>query len=164
MLNEISAICFARRCAIRRSSIIVGEFRGSGEAKEAVRACIRGHNSMATAHFSTPREAIEGTAKLLIEEGMNLPLNLAIADVASAFDIVVQMFGDPIRGVIMIESVTEVVVDQDRVGYRDIIRWVPRGKDYLDGEWEFAHGLSPALVKKLCKHISIDSLKGVGLA
>jgi pilus assembly protein CpaF len=154
------------RTSLRYSPVVimVGEFRGSGEAKEAVRACIRGHNSMATAHFSTPREAIEGTAKLLIEEGMNLPLNLAIADVASAFDIVVQMFGDPIRGVIMIESITEVVVDHDSVGYRDIIRWVPRGKDYLDGEWESAQGLSPALVKKLCKHISIDSLKGVGLA
>jgi pilus assembly protein CpaF len=143
--------------------IIVGEFRGTGEANEAVRACIRGHNSMATAHFSTPRGAIEGTAKLLIEEGLSVSLTQAISDVATAFDIVVQMFGDPSRGVIMIESVTEVVVDQDRAGYRDIICWVPRGKDYLDGDWELTRGLSGALVKKLCKYISKDELKGAGL-
>ena len=78
--------------------IIVGEFRGTGEANEAVRACIRGHNSMATAHFSTPRGAIEGTAKLLIEEGLSVSLTQAISDVATAFDIVVQMFGDPSQG------------------------------------------------------------------
>lgn len=143
--------------------IIVGEFRGAGEANEAVRACIRGHNSMATAHFSTPRGAIEGTAKLLIEEGMNVPLVQAVSDAASAFDIVVQMFGDPSRGVIMIESVTEVIVDQANVEYRDIIRWVPRGKDYLGGAWELARGLSDALARKLCKYISEDELRGVGL-
>jgi pilus assembly protein CpaF len=144
--------------------IIVGEFRGAGEAKEAIRACMRGHNSMDTAHFSSPREAIEGTAKLLLEEGMNLPLDVAVSTVASAFNIVVQMFGDAVRGVIMVESVTEVSIDQGEVKYQDLIRWTPHGTDYLDGSWQSRGGLSPAMITRLCKNISINELKGAGLA
>jgi pilus assembly protein CpaF len=146
------------------TTIIVGEFRGAGEAKEAIRACVRGHNSMATAHFSSPQEAIEGTAKLLLEEGMNLPLDVAVQTVASAFNIVVQMFGDAIRGVIMVETITEVIVDQGAVKYRDLIRWTPRGADYLDGSWQVGGGLSPVMIERLCKHITINELRGAGLA
>jgi pilus assembly protein CpaF len=145
-------------------TIIMEEFRGAGEANEAINACIRGHNGMATAHFTSVKKAIEGTAKLLIKEGSNLELGMAVLDVASAFEIVVQMLGDPIRGRIIVESVTEVVVDQEKIEYRDIIRWVPRGKDYFDGEWVLKGGISPALVEKLCKYAPIDDLKVVGLA
>ncbi|WP_074350554.1 ATPase, T2SS/T4P/T4SS family, partial [Proteiniborus sp. DW1] len=43
--------------------LIIEEFRGAGEAIEAVRACTRGlDGSMATAHFNTAEEAVEGTA------------------------------------------------------------------------------------------------------
>ncbi|MGD0620953.1 MAG: ATPase, T2SS/T4P/T4SS family [Thermacetogeniaceae bacterium] len=144
--------------------ILIGEFRGAGEAKEAIRACVRGHSSMATAHFSSPKEAIEGTARLLLEEGMNLPLDVAVLTVASAFNIVVQMFGDPVRGAIMVESVTEVIVDQGEAKYQDLIRWTSHGTDYLDGSWQHKGELSPAMIDRLCKHISIDELRGAGLA
>ncbi len=146
------------------TTIIVGEFRGAGEAKEAIRACVRGHNSMATAHFSSPQEAIEGTAKLLLEEGMNLPLDVATLTVASAFNFVVQMFGDAVRGVIMVESITEVIAEQSDIKYRDLIRWTPHGTDYLDGSWQHKGGLSPSMIDRLCKHVSIDELRGAGLA
>jgi pilus assembly protein CpaF len=119
---------------------------------------------MATAHFTSVRKAIEGTAKLLIREGTNLDLKMAVAEVATAFEIVVQMHGDLDRGIIIVESITEVIYDRGNVEYRDIIRWMPHGKDYLDGEWHFKSGISPALIEKLCKYASIDDLKGVGLA
>jgi hypothetical protein len=100
----------------------------------------------------------------LLEEGMNLPLDVAVLTVASAFNIVVQMFGDPVRGVIMVESVAEVIVDQGKTKYQDLIRWTPHGTDYLDGSWQHKGGLSPSMIDRLCKHVSIDELRGAGLA
>ena len=54
---------------VQKGPIIVGEFRGTGEANEAVRACIRGRNSMATEHFSTQKESEAGQIKKQIELG-----------------------------------------------------------------------------------------------
>ncbi len=154
------------RIALRESPtiIIVGEFRGSGEAREAIRACVRGHNSMATAHFSSPREAIEGTARMLLEEGLNLPVGIAVITVAAAYNVVVQMFGDPIRGAIKVESVTEVIPTINGVKYQDLIRWAPQGVDYLSGGWQLRSGLSSTLIERLCKHITLDEIRGAGLA
>jgi pilus assembly protein CpaF len=146
------------------SIIIVGEFRGAGEAKEAVRACLRGHSgSFATAHFGSPQEAIEGTAKLQIEEGLNLPLEVAVSMVASAYNIVIQMFGDATRGVIKVESVTEVVAKGTEVEYRDLVRWVPSGDDYLVGEWEIKNKPTERLIKRMFRYgLTRDDLKEVG--
>lgn len=143
--------------------IIVGEFRAAGEAKEAVRACIRGHDgSLATAHFGSPREAIEGTARLLLEEGLNLPLDVAVSLVASAYHVVVQMFGDTTKGVIKVESVTEVCPDGSRVEYRDLIRWTPKGDDYLEGEWKVCCSPSPRLLERLGRYLSASKLREIG--
>lgn len=154
------------RIALRYSpnTIIVEEFRGAGEASEAINACIRGHNGLATAHFTSTRKAVEGTAKLLVKEGAYIDLKNAVSDVASAFDIIVQMYGDTVRGVIMLESMTEVIYDQGNIEYRDLVRWVPKAKNYLEGDWVFEHTVSPILRDSLCKVISIDELKEVGLA
>lgn len=139
--------------------IIVGEFRASGEAKEAVRACLRGHDgSLATAHFGSPQEAIEGTGKLLLEEGMNLPLDVAVSLVASAYHVVVQMFGDSTRGVIKVESVTEVCPGKSGVEYRDLLRWVPKGDDYLEGEWKLCARPSGRLLDRLKRYLPASKL------
>jgi pilus assembly protein CpaF len=133
--------------------IILGEFRGAGEAKEAVRACSRGHDgSMATAHFPTPQEAIEGTGRLLVEEGMNISVEAATLLVANAYNVVIQMFGDSTRGVILIESVTEIIPKGSTIEYSDLIRWVPHGSDYLDGEWQIKNPFSPRLQNKLARY------------
>jgi len=133
--------------------IILGEFRGAGEAKEAVRACSRGHDgSMATAHFPSPQEAIEGTGRLLVEEGMNISVEAATLLVANAYNVVIQMFGDSTRGVILVESVTEVIPKGSTIEYSDLVRWVPHGEDYLDGEWRLKNPFSPRLQQRLARY------------
>jgi pilus assembly protein CpaF len=133
--------------------IILGEFRGAGEAKEAVRACSRGHDgSMATAHFPSPMEAIEGTGRLLVEEGLNISVEAATLLVANAYNVVIQMFGDSTRGIILVESVTEIIPKGSAIEYSDLVRWVPRGDDYLDGEWQVVNGISPRLKQRLARY------------
>lgn len=143
--------------------IIVGEFRAAGEAKEAVRACLRGHDgSLATAHFGTPKEAIEGTGKLLLEEGMNLPLEVAVSLVASAYHVVVQMFGDSTKGVIKVESVTEVCPNGSKIEYRDLVRWVPKGDDYFEGDWKVCGSPGPRLLERLKRYAPASKLRRLG--
>jgi pilus assembly protein CpaF len=130
--------------------IIVGEFRGAGEAREAIRACERGHHgSMATAHFSSPKEAIEGTGRLLLEEGLNIPASAATLMVAGAYNVVIQMFGDTTRGIIKVDSVTEVDIESDEVVYRDLIKWVPETGDYTTGDWVVKNQPGPRLTERL---------------
>ena len=104
--------------------IIMGEFRGTGEARSAIEACLRGHEgSMATAHFNSPKEAIEGTARLLLAEGYSVKPEIAAATVASAFNVVVQMFGDTTRGIIKLDSITDLQIDGAQITYNDILKW-----------------------------------------
>lgn len=130
--------------------IIIGEFRGAGEAREALRACERGHHgSMATAHFSSPKEAIEGTGRLLLEEGLHIPASAATLMVAGAYNVVIQMFGDTTRGIIKVDSITEVDLKGDEVIYRDLIKWVPEAGDYTVGNWVVKNQPGPRLTQRL---------------
>ncbi|AEG15977.1 type II secretion system protein E [Desulfofundulus kuznetsovii DSM 6115] len=79
--------------------VIIEEFRGKGEAVEAIHACTRGiRGAMATAHFNSPREAVEGIAMMFEEEGLHIPFETAMLRVAAAFDVVVQMMNDSDKG------------------------------------------------------------------
>ncbi|MBO8160680.1 MAG: CpaF family protein [Thermosipho sp. (in: Bacteria)] len=132
--------------------ILVGEFRGRGEATNAVKACVRGHNgSMATAHFGSPQEAIEGTAKMMLEEGLNLPLDVAQLWVASAFQIVIQMFSDSRRGIKKVTKVTEVSTRFNKVHYTDLAVWVPSSDDFFKGHWEFPNPISTKLLDHMAQ-------------
>jgi len=146
--------------------IIVEEFRGSGEAIEAVRACTRGlPGSMATAHFNSAEEAIEGTGLFMLEEGLNLPLELAKLRVARAFNIVVQMLGDSITGVKKVTSITEVYVDNNaQINYNELVRWVPNEIDnYLgEGKWEIVGKPSKKMLLHLIKNVSNEDLGELG--
>ncbi|MDN5375116.1 MAG: pilus assembly protein CpaF [Thermacetogenium sp.] len=145
--------------------IVVGEFRGYGEAVEAIRACTRGHNgSIATTHFSSPQEAIRGTAMLMLEEGLNLSLKLAMARVAQAFNIVVQMFADSQKGVKKITSVTEIEEDDGAVRYRELVRWEPDSPDdYLGpGKWRILSKPGDRACEAMNKHgVSIGEIEEV---
>jgi pilus assembly protein CpaF len=154
--------------ALRESPdvIAVEEFRGAGEAVEAIRACTRGHpGSMATAHFNSPEEAVEGTAMLMLEEGLNLPLELAKLRVARSFDVVVQMLGDTVRGIKKLLSVAEIVVGETaRVGYRDLIRWRPLSEEFMGpGEWVFLESPSRILRAKMFRFgVTEEMIKKAG--
>lgn len=140
---------------------VVEEFRGPEEAIEAVRACTRGHpGSMATGHFNSPEEAVEGMGLLLIEGRLPLPLELAMLRVARSFNVVVQMFSDSVRGTKKLVSVTEIVVTPGGgIEFRDLIRWQPHGDDYLGpGEWRFEHPPSPGLRAKMFRFGVTDAV------
>lgn len=155
------------RTALRENPdvVIIEEFRGAGEAIEAIKACTRGlPGSMATAHFNSPEEAVEGTALMMIEEGLPLPFELAKLRVARAFDIVVQMFGDTGRGMKKVVSVTEIVVDEHKIIFNELIRWQPDNEhDYMgSGEWVFTGKPSPELLARLRRGVKKEVLQELG--
>lgn len=135
--------------------IIVGEIRGRGEAVEAVKACTRGHDgSMATIHFGSPVDAVEGFGKMMLEEGLNLPLDVANLWVAQAFNIVVQMFTDTRRGIKKITSVTEIKTSGHQIEYIDLALWQPdkNENDYFKGRWVFPNDPSPELTARMARY------------
>lgn len=154
--------------ALRESPdiIVIEEFRGGGEAIEAVRACTRGlPGSMATAHFNSAEESIEGTGLFMLEEGLNLTLDMAKLRVARAFNIVVQMFGDSITGQKKLTSITEVCVSDDgKITYNELVKWKPLVADnYLgDGNWEIVNRPTKKIINHLIKNVSIDELNELG--
>jgi len=133
--------------------IIVGEIRGRGEAVEAVKACTRGHQgSMATVHFNSPEEAISGCAKMMLEEGLNLPLDIAATWVADAFNVVVQLFADTKKGYKKVIRVTEVWAEKQEVKFRDLAVWQPTPEDYSKGRWVFPNLPSRKLQERMFQY------------
>ncbi len=146
--------------------LVIEEFRGAGEAIEAVRACTRGlDGSMATAHFNTAEEAVEGTALFMLEEGLTIPMKMAQLRVARAFNIVVQMVGDAITGKKKIVGITEIGADMEgNIFYNEIIKWTPLKDDdyYGEGNWNFSNKPSTKLVQKLLKGVKRFELEEMG--
>lgn len=146
--------------------LIIEEFRGAGEAIEAVRACTRGlDGSMATAHFNTAEEAVEGTALFMLEEGLAIPMNMAKLRVARAFNIIIQMVGDAITGKKKIVGITEIGADSEgEVFYNELMKWVPvEDDDYFGtGEWVFKGKPTDKLIKKLLKGVKKEELAAMG--
>lgn len=133
--------------------LIVGEFRGHGEAREAINAASRGcDGSMATCHFSSPEAAVEGTAKMIIQEGANIPLQIAKTMVAGAFNVVVQMINSSTRGIKKIVQVTEVYPHGETAAFSDLAVWVPGADDYFAGDWAFPNAPSEKLVAKMRRY------------
>ncbi|GBF33951.1 type II/IV secretion system ATP hydrolase [Desulfocucumis palustris] len=133
--------------------IIVGEIRGLGEAVEAIKACLRGHDgSIATIHTSSVEEAINGLAMMNVEEGKNLPLELVRLQAASAFNVIIQMYSSPTAGIKKIIRVTEVYVKNDQIVFKDLCKWVPDGDNYLVGDWVFPNKPSSRLTERFIKH------------
>lgn len=146
--------------------LVIEEFRGAGEAVEAVRACTRGlDGSMSTAHFNTAEETVEGTALFMLEEGLNIPIEMAKLRVARAFNIVIQMVGDAITGKKKVVEITEIGADKEgNVFYNELIKWVPLEEDdyYGKGSWEFVSKPSPGLKQKLLKGVKKIELDELG--
>jgi len=134
--------------------IVVGEFRGSGEVVCAIDACTRGHKkALATAHFNSPYEAIEGSALLMIREGLNMDLELAKLMVARAFNIVVQLRADSIMSKIKLDGISEVGVKDNKVFIRPLITWNPSTENYMgDGKWIFNNQPSEELIQSMFRY------------
>ena len=92
---------------MRPDRIVVGECRG-GEAFDMLQAMNTGHDgSMTTAHANTPRDCIGRLEAMALMSGMDIPLNVIRAQIASAVDLIVQQtrLRDGSR---KISSITEV--------------------------------------------------------
>jgi len=132
--------------------IIVGEFRGEGEASEAIQACERGHDgSMTTAHFSSPELFVKGTAKMLIKEGLALPEKAVEEMVASAFNVVVKMYGNSTEGIMKLESITELIPG-DSFSCNTLYRWEHAEGRYEAGEWRMLGKPSESLMSRLARY------------
>lgn len=144
--------------------VIVEEFRGAGEAIEAIKACTRGlFGSMASAHFNSPEESVEGTAMMMLEEGLTLPLDLAKLRVAKGFNIVVQMYGDTISGIKKITEITEIVVEGEEIIYSPLIVWKSTGDNYMeDGVWETVNQPSNKLINHMSRTVPRSELEALG--
>ncbi len=105
---------------MRPDRIIVGEVRGA-ETVDMLQAMNTGHEgSMTTIHANSPRDALSRVETLVLTAGVDLPLRAIREQIASAFDIVVQL-GRLVDGSRRVTHVTEVLrMESDVVTLQDL--------------------------------------------
>ncbi len=142
--------CFQTMLVVSPDVIIVGEARGEGEASQTINACRSGHHgSMTTLHVFTAHEAVTTLALMAMEEGRRMPLNLLEDQVASAFDVIVQMYGNSITGTKKIERIVEVWKGKSGPEFTDLCTWIPSESSFEKGYWKYPNGISDSLAAKL---------------
>ena len=76
---------------MRPDRIIVGEVRGA-ETLDMLQAMNTGHEgSLTTIHANTPRDALARLETLVLTAGVDLPLRAIREQIASAFDLIIQI-------------------------------------------------------------------------
>jgi len=105
---------------MRPDRIIVGECRG-GEAVDMLQAMNTGHDgSLTTVHANSPRDAMSRVETLVLTAGVELPMRAIREQIASAFDLVVQV-NRLVDGSRRITHVTEVLrMESDMITMQDI--------------------------------------------
>ena len=105
---------------MRPDRIIVGEVRGA-ETVDMLQAMNTGHEgSMTTIHANSPRDALSRVETLVLTAGVDLPLRAIREQIASAFDIVVQL-ARLVDGSRRVTHVTEVLrMESDVVTLQDL--------------------------------------------
>jgi pilus assembly protein CpaF len=105
---------------MRPDRIIVGEVRGP-ETLDMLQAMNTGHEgSLTTIHANSPRDALSRLETLVLTAGVDLPLRAIREQIASAFDLLVQV-SRLVDGSRRITNVTEVLgMESDVVTLQDI--------------------------------------------
>jgi pilus assembly protein CpaF len=105
---------------MRPDRIIVGEVRGA-ETLDMLQAMNTGHEgSLTTIHANTPRDALSRLETLVLTAGVDLPLRAIREQVASAFDVLVQITR-LVDGSRRLSHVTEVLrMESDVITLQDI--------------------------------------------
>src|SRR3954454_2359013 len=126
---------------MRPDRIIVGECRGP-ETVDMLQPMNTGHDgSLTTIHANTPRDAMSRVETLVLTAGVDLPLKAIREQIASAFDLVVQV-SRLVDGSRRITHVTEVLkMESDVVTLQDLFS----AKPVEDGE-EAAAGSNSRLL------------------
>jgi pilus assembly protein CpaF len=139
---------------MRPDRIIVGEVRGP-ETVDMLQAMNTGHEgSMTTIHANSPRDALSRVETLVLTAGVDLPLRAIREQVASAFDLVIQL-GRLVDGSRRVTHVTEVLrMESDVVTLQDL--FVARPSQSAGSLLDPIHptGIRPHFV---------DKLKGAGV-
>lgn len=98
---------FTASLRMRPDRLVVGEVRG-GEALDLVGAMLSGHaGSLSTLHASSPRDALIRLETLSLMAGIELPVYVARAQVASAVHLVAQLTRFPEDGSRRVTRITE---------------------------------------------------------
>jgi pilus assembly protein CpaF len=116
---------------MRPDRLIVGEVRGP-ETVDMLQAMNTGHDgSLTTIHANAPRDALSRLETLVLTGGVDLPLRAIREQIASAFDLIVQVVRC-VDGSRRISHVTEVVgMESDVVTLQDIfVAQAPSEEDY----------------------------------
>src|SRR5688500_12259568 len=105
---------------MRPDRIIVGEVRGA-ETLDMLQAMNTGHEgSLTTIHANTPRDALSRLETLVLTGGVDLPLRAIREQIASAFDLLVQI-SRLVDGSRRVTHVTEVLrMESDVITMQDI--------------------------------------------
>jgi pilus assembly protein CpaF len=105
---------------MRPDRIIVGEVRGA-ETLDMLQAMNTGHEgSLTTIHANTPRDALSRLETLVLTAGVDLPLRAIREQIASAFDLLVQI-SRLVDGSRRVTHVTEVLrMESDVITMQDL--------------------------------------------
>ena len=105
---------------MRPDRIIVGEVRGA-ETLDMLQAMNTGHEgSLTTIHANSPRDALSRLETLVLTAGVELPLRAIREQIASAFDLLVQI-SRLVDGSRRITHITEVLrMESDVITLQDI--------------------------------------------
>jgi len=114
---------------MRPDRIIVGEVRGA-ETLDMLQAMNTGHEgSLTTIHANSPRDALSRLETLVMTAGVELPHRAIREQIASAFDVLVQI-QRLVDGTRKISHISEVVgMESDVVTLQDIFVALPPGED-----------------------------------
>jgi pilus assembly protein CpaF len=147
---------------MRPDRLVVGEVRGS-EAIDMLQAMNTGHaGSLTTVHANSPRDALSRLETLVLTAGVEVPLRAIREQIASAFDLVVQITR-LIDGSRRVSHITEVLgMESDVVTLQDL--YVARASDEVEAAAQESlllplepTGLMPhALGKMAANGVAID--------
>jgi pilus assembly protein CpaF len=135
---------------MRPDRIIVGEVRGA-ETLDMLQAMNTGHEgSLTTIHANSPRDALARLETLVLTAGVDLPLRAIREQVASAFDVLVQITR-LVDGSRRLSHVTEVLrMESDVITLQDI--FLARPPDEENAAQQVTRLLSPLSCTGLKPH------------
>ncbi len=145
---------------MRPDRIIVGEVRGP-ETLDMLQAMNTGHEgSLTTIHANSPRDALARLETLVLTAGVELPLRAIREQVASAFDLLIQITR-LVDGSRRISHVTEVLrMESDVITLQDI--FLARPPDEESAAAQLSRLLSPLSCTGLKPHF-LDKLAANGV-
>jgi pilus assembly protein CpaF len=144
---------------MRPDRIIVGEVRGP-ETLDMLQAMNTGHEgSLTTIHANSPRDALSRVETLVLTAGVDLPLRAIREQIASAFDLLVQI-SRLVDGSRRITHISEVLgMESDVVTMQDIFIAKPPDEEHATAGHTtrllgplLCTGLKPHFLEKMAAH------------